>query len=106
MADRTLRIWDARKLHVLAGNKPVEAASAGRRSARTADDYEPRNFLYEEVTKFAGSREGKGIVRGEWRHGRAVGSAYWDPHGRRIVSTCYDNLLRGKRGVCQLDARG
>jgi hypothetical protein len=73
------RIWDARKLHVLSVNAP-----------------EPRDFEYEQVTKFMSTKQGKGTSRGEWRHGRAIGAAHWDPHGRRIVSTSYDDTLRGK----------
>jgi hypothetical protein len=57
---------------------------------------EPREFEYEQVTKFMSTKQGKGTSRGEWRHGRAIGAAHWDPHGRRVVSTSYDDLLRGE----------
>lgn len=33
-------------------------------------------------------------MRGEWRHGKSVTAGYWDPHGRRIVSTSYDDTIK------------
>lgn len=52
-------------------------------------------FDSEVVQAFAESKTGAGAFRGEWRHGKSASSAYWDPRGRRIVSTSYDDLLRG-----------
>lgn len=37
-----------------------------------------------------------GTLRGMWEHGYSVSSAYWDHSGRRIVSTSYDDKLRGE----------
>jgi hypothetical protein len=73
----------------------LETLDTGRRSKRLSEVVEPLNFDYEEVTKFLSTKDGKSAFRGEWRHERAVGSAYWDPHGKRIVSTSYDDQLRG-----------
>ncbi|KXN86877.1 hypothetical protein AN958_09472, partial [Leucoagaricus sp. SymC.cos] len=51
--NRTLKIWDVRKLDTLPG-----------------------------------------LLRGEFPHDKSCSSAYWDPRGRQIVSTSYDDTLR------------
>ena len=40
------------------------------------------------------SAKGKGTLRGEYEHGKSASSAFWDPRGRQIVSTSYDDTLR------------
>ena len=71
------RIWDARKLQSISvkGKGPYEIDS-------------------EQLEKFQGTKVGKNVMRGEWRHGKSVTAGYWDPHGRRIVSTSYDDTIR------------
>lgn len=54
----------------------------------------PIEITSEDVDAFLGTKVGKGCMRGEWRHDKSVSSAYWDPHGRRIVSTSYDDTIR------------
>lgn len=51
------------------------------------------------VTKYRESKEGVGCLRGEWRHDKSVSSAYWDPRGRSIVSTSYDDAIRSKSSI-------
>jgi len=34
------------------------------------------------------------MLRAEWTHTKSVSSAYWDPRGRSIVSTSYDDTIR------------
>lgn len=53
-------------------------------------------FDSEQVGKHLASPAGKTTLRGEWSHGKSVSAAYWDPRGRSIVSTCYDDKLRCK----------
>ncbi|GJE95189.1 WD40 repeat domain-containing protein [Phanerochaete sordida] len=74
---RVLRIWDARKLQSISvkGKGPYEINS-------------------EQLSAFQGTKDGKNVMRGEWRHGKSVTAGYWDPHGRRIVSTSYDDTIR------------
>lgn len=45
------------------------------------------------------SKAGKRTLRSNWPHGKSVSSAYWDPRGRTIVSTSYDDTLRRKSPV-------
>ena len=52
------------------------------------------NFDSSIVQEYCASKAGKGTFRGEWKHDKSVSSAYWDPRGRQIVSTSYDDTLR------------
>lgn len=58
---------------------------------------------YEDVKKFLSSKKGPSMLRAEHPHKNSVSSAYWDPSGRRISSTSYDDTLRGK-GIYRLRA--
>jgi WD repeat-containing protein 76 len=51
-------------------------------------------FDLDVVDNFVQSAKGKGTLRGEHEHQKSASSAFWDPHGRRIVSTSYDDTLR------------
>ncbi|CAL1704956.1 unnamed protein product [Somion occarium] len=72
---RVLRVWDTRKLAVI---------ESKHRS--NVDDH--------AINRFLKSKDGKNCLRGEWSHGKSVSSAYWDPRGRGIVSTSYDDKIR------------
>jgi hypothetical protein len=48
----------------------------------------------QDVDKLNKSMFGPAMLRGECKHGKSVTSAYWDPRGRSIVSTSYDDTLR------------
>ena len=52
------------------------------------------NFDSSIVQEYCASKVGKGAFRGEWKHDKSASSAYWDPRGRQIVSTSYDDTLR------------
>ncbi|KIY72178.1 WD40 repeat-like protein [Cylindrobasidium torrendii FP15055 ss-10] len=73
--DRTLKIWDVRNFGKMKSGDTKEFDSG-------------------IVQAFTESNTGAGTFRGEWRHGKSASSAYWDPRGRRIVSTSYDDILR------------
>lgn len=74
------RIWDIRKLQNI------------QRGSKNESEY-PNDF--DVINEHLESPKGKGCLRAEWRHGKSVSAAYWDPRGRSIVSTSYDDLLRG-----------
>ena len=40
------------------------------------------------------SAKDNGTLRGEYEHEKSASSAFWDPRGRQIVSTSYDDTLR------------
>ncbi|KAA1471117.1 WD40 repeat-like protein [Dentipellis sp. KUC8613] len=73
---RVLKIWDVRKL---SGMKAKDGAL---------------DFDLEAVENLVTSPAGKSCVRAEWPHGKSVSSAYWDPRGRSVVSTSYDDTIR------------
>ena len=62
----------------------------------TTDDnrHSPHEFGAAAISELLESKQGKSVLRGEWRHDKSVSSAYWDPRGRAIVSTSYDDNLR------------
>lgn len=43
-------------------------------------------------------------MRAEWAHKKSVSSAYWDPRGKSIVSTSYDDTIRREPPACSLRA--
>lgn len=51
---------------------------------------------YDKATieEFYKSADGSALLRAEWTHKKSVSSAYWDPRGRAIVSTSYDDTIR------------
>ena len=46
------------------------------------------------MEEFCNGTDGSAALRAEWAHKKSVSSAYWDPRGRSIVSTSYDNTIR------------
>ncbi|PBK78215.1 WD40 repeat-like protein [Armillaria solidipes] len=75
---RSLKIWDVRKLKQL-GTPPASSVV---------------EIGLESVNEFVESKKGHGCLRGEWRHDKSVSSAYWDPRGKSVVSTSYDDTIR------------
>ncbi|KAN0076783.1 WD40-repeat-containing domain protein [Tylopilus felleus] len=86
---RSLKLWDTRKLEPLSTKSSPSKPSSG-----------PFKFDFQRMQNFIESKKGSGLLRGEHVHGKSVTSAYWDPRGRSIVSTSYDDTLR----IWELDA--
>ncbi|KAL5529639.1 hypothetical protein ACEPAG_5624 [Sanghuangporus baumii] len=78
---RKMTIWDARKLRGV----PV---------SMLVDNEYPRYYEPHQTQKFLSSPFGKDTLLAEWPHSKSVSAAYWDPRGRSIVSTSYDDNLR------------
>lgn len=74
--NRFLKVWDVRKLQKLPAQNGVFELDL------------------EGVDEFRASKGGTATLRAEWKHDKSVTSAYWDPRGRSIVSTSYDDALR------------
>ncbi|KAG8896634.1 hypothetical protein FRB99_008791, partial [Tulasnella sp. 403] len=93
--DRHLRLWDARKLTPLPiTSTPMDEPSSRKVKKEDNHNVTPAETAYEEVKAVLDSKRGKGLLRGSYAHNQSVSSAYWDPSGRRIVSTSYDDHLR------------
>ncbi|KAJ8078833.1 hypothetical protein PM082_013116 [Marasmius tenuissimus] len=73
---RHMKIWDVRKLQTLKAKSST------------------LEFEHEIVQEYVDSPKGAGCLRADWRHDKSVSSAYWDPRGRSVVSTSYDDALR------------
>lgn len=85
--NRFVRLWDSRKLQTL---------TLGTDSAGPVD----HDYDHETIQTFMGSTQGRGLMRAEFQHGKSATSAQWDPRGRSIVSTSYDDSVN----LWELDA--
>ncbi|KAI1794521.1 WD40 repeat-like protein [Ganoderma leucocontextum] len=101
---RDLKVWDTRMLETLSGRSrrsapnspgPSTPRSPSKRQARSATAFaHPTEVDTEDIEKLAATKRGESTVRARWAHGKSVSSAYWDPRGRSIVSTSYDDTIR------------
>ncbi|WVO12493.1 hypothetical protein L204_100093 [Cryptococcus depauperatus] len=92
--DQHVRIWDTRYLLSIAINflpTPPPTATDGFDLPETNPTHETD---YDAIVKYLGSAKGRGLMRAKWQHGKSCSSAYWDPWGRRILTTSYDDNLR------------
>jgi WD repeat-containing protein 76 len=88
------RLWDARMLSKIpVASLPTPPPSSPIRP-RGSTNPGPMEVDSDAVSDFVQSKQGKGTLMAEWGHQKSVSSAYWDPSGRRIVSTCYDDTIR------------
>ena len=96
--DQHLRIWDTRHLSHL--NPRSTEVLTPPPTAKT-EDGKPRVDTYptssigsEKVNNYMSSAKGKGLLRASYQHGKSCSAAYWDPWGRRVLTTSYDDKLR------------
>ncbi|KAF8580875.1 WD40 repeat-like protein [Ramaria rubella] len=92
--NRTLTLWDARKLSALPVASlptPPPSSPIGSKGGMLLS---PMEIDAEHIGNFLDSKRGKGTLLADWTHQKSVSSAYWDPSGRRIVSTSYDDTIR------------
>ncbi|KAL7418571.1 hypothetical protein Q5752_007029 [Cryptotrichosporon argae] len=94
--DQHVRIWDTRHLTKLAPTA-ADRLDVPKRESDTAAHVEthPNSSIGNEAiaAHMAGSK-GKGLMRAAYQHGKSCSAAYWDPWGRRILTTSYDDKLR------------
>lgn len=97
--DQHLRIWDTRHFSHL-NPRSTEVLTP---AAKTEDGKPPRIDTYpsssignEKVGNYLSSAKGKGLHRASFQHGKSCSAAYWDPWGRRILTTSYDDKLRSR----------
>ncbi|KAF9013865.1 WD40-repeat-containing domain protein [Cyathus striatus] len=98
---RFLKVWDVRKLQTMVADlsneappSPPSSISNSRLDEDTAVISQPIEFDTEVVSQYLETPKGQGCLRGEFKHDKSASSAYWDPRGRQIVSTSYDDTLR------------
>jgi hypothetical protein len=78
-----------------------------RISLLTSREQAPPNGILElnlqDVEELDKAKGGTATLRADFKHEKAVTSAHWDPRGRSIASTCYDDVLRSM--FCMVIAR-
>lgn len=97
--DQHLRIWDTRHLRKLTA-KAAETLLPPKREQEDGktylDTYCESSIPFERVQSYMEGKSGKGLLRASYQHGKSCSAAYWDPFGRRILTTSYDDKLRSK----------
>ena len=88
------RLWDARKIQQIPVSVLDPEEEGAIPSPHNSDDVQEADF--NVVGRFLASKRGATTLRGEHSSQKSTSSAYWDPSGRRIVSTSYDDTLRGE----------
>ena len=102
--DQHLRIWDVRhmsKIQPRAVDRltpPPDVKGEGEDVKPHFDTHPTSVIPNEMVERHVSSAKGKGMLRASYQHGKSCSSAYWDPWGRRILTTSYDDKLRGGFG--------
>lgn len=97
--DQHLRIWDTRHFSHLNPRAtevltpPPTAKSENGESSRI-NTFPTSSIGSEKVNSYLSSSKGKGLLRASYQHGKSCSAAYWDPWGRRILTTSYDDNLR------------
>ncbi|KAF8610583.1 WD40 repeat-like protein [Ceratobasidium sp. AG-I] len=88
--NRTLRMWDSRYLQKI--DLSMEDDKSDIQSGQDGD--RALESTWEDVQHYLGTKNGSKCLWGEWAHRQSVSSAFWDPSGRKVVSTSYDDTLR------------
>ena len=102
--DQHLRIWDTRhfsRLNPRSTEVITPPPTPKRIKTESEDESKPKFNTYptsnignEKVANYQASSKGKGLLRAAYQHGKSCSAAYWDPWGRRILTTSYDDKLR------------
>ena len=66
----------------------------GEETKPKLNTYPTSNIGNEKISNYQSSAKGKGLLRAAYQHGKSCSAAYWDPWGRRILTTSYDDKLR------------
>lgn len=97
--DQHLRIWDTRHFSHLNPRSteiltPPPSAKREEGEPPRIDTYPSSSIGSDKVGNYMSSNKGKGLHRASYQHGKSCSAAYWDPWGRRILTTSYDDKLR------------
>lgn len=106
LVDTFSRIWDTRHLDSIPSEPfpTLTAPSDHDRSLYPDTMSEWNEHVYPAMQK----KKHAGLLRTESPHDKSCSAAFWDPTGRRVLTTCYDDRIRGKyflslRGVTETD---
>jgi hypothetical protein len=87
------RIWDTRHLDSIPSEPfpTLTAASDHDRSLYPDTMSEWNEHVYPAMQK----KKHAGLLRTESPHEKSCSAAFWDPTGRKVLTTCYDDRIRG-----------
>ncbi|BEI90683.1 uncharacterized protein CcaverHIS019_0307530 [Cutaneotrichosporon cavernicola] len=92
--DQHLRIWDVRHLGRITPKAAESLAPPEDRPDEALDTFPTSSIPVERIENYMQGSKGKGLLRAAYQHGKSCSAAYWDPTGRRILTTSYDDKLR------------
>ncbi|KAJ9128273.1 hypothetical protein QFC24_000566 [Naganishia onofrii] len=110
--DRTMRIWDTRHLHSIRSHPftPAHVPQEDSKDPGSSSDPDKLRLdhtghspaLYpsvlsewdEDAFPAMNTKKHAGLLRAESAHEKSCSAAYWDPAGRRVLTTCYDDRIR------------
>lgn len=98
--DTTAKIWDVRYLSQLSASPEHELDLPSDEAAEELASGRPPTWPTSSIDLATVQEysepgaEGAGLERAVGRHGKSCSSAVWDPYGRRVLTTSYDDHLR------------
>ncbi|CAK9780454.1 unnamed protein product [Cutaneotrichosporon oleaginosum] len=92
--DKHVRIWDVRHLGRITPKAAESLEPPADRPEDALDTFPTSSIPVERVESYMQGTKGKGLLRASYEHGKSCSAAYWDPTGRRILTTSYDDKLR------------
>ncbi|KAJ9107818.1 hypothetical protein QFC19_002724 [Naganishia cerealis] len=113
--DRTMRIWDTRHLQSIRSHPFLPAQILSKSTEDVATEEKPaeddKAHLYstghspslyptvesawdDDIYPAMQTKKHAGLLRTESDHEKSCSAAYWDPAGRRVLTTCYDDRIR------------
>lgn len=103
--DQHVRIWDTRHLLSISPRAtdnltppppapPVAKDGAEEKPSPRIETWPSSSIPYDRVAHHMESKKGHGLLRASYQHGKSCSAAYWDPWGRRVLTTSYDDKLR------------
>ncbi|KAH6918530.1 WD40-repeat-containing domain protein [Coprinopsis sp. MPI-PUGE-AT-0042] len=86
--NRTVKVWDVRKLDALVSEMVDDKDAAQEEQSNTT------YVDWASVSQYIGTDDGASALRADWNHDKSATAAAWDPRGKRLVSTSYDDNIR------------
>ena len=99
--DQHLRLWDTRHLLSISPKAveiltPPDSANDQSDTAEHTSTHPSSSVGYDKVSHHMTTAKGNGLLRASYQHGKSCSAAYWDPWGRRVITTSYDDKLRSE----------
>lgn len=91
------RIWDARKFDAIKAESIITPKSdpTGPPPAHDPSTYPTLNSSADIVDEYRASKAGKSMLKAAGPHALSCSSAFWDIYGKKVLTSSYDDHLRG-----------